>query len=88
MLIARLRCEAAEEAFDFRSIGMEWLSPEDQVCARTESGQDIRASDVLFAAIILLWSEMKEKAEMLEVHPSVIVARLGLGLALSDPSDC
>lgn len=85
MLIARLRSEATDELFDLDQLGMTWADPEGLICAVCEDGTTISVGDLLYGAIVLLWSSLSERAEAGDEPVIDVVQRLGLGLALNEP---
>lgn len=85
MLIARLRSEAAREDFDFASLGITWQESGGPYVAITDVGVKITGTDVLTAALVLLWSLCVARAEDENVSVGDVIATLGLRLALFEP---
>lgn len=86
MLLARLRSEAAHEDLHFEELGITWLAPDDLICATTDAGHVIRMGDLVLAALVLLWSQVLDTADIEGVGPEVVIARLGLGLLSMEPA--
>lgn len=86
LLVARLRSEAAYEPFFLEDLGVDWLVTEDLVCATTDTGESIRLGDMLYAAIVMMWSLVVAQADETCTPPIEIVAQLGLGLASHEPT--
>lgn len=86
MLVARLGAEANGTELAFSQIGMTWMDIPDQVCAVTDDGVDILTGELVYAAMVMLWSIILDRAEEEGVEPSMILADLGLNLAKVEPS--
>lgn len=85
LLVARLRSEAAREWFSFEEIGMIWQETNDPVVVTTDAGHEIRASDLFYGSMVLLWSLVNAHALRNSVDVSAVVADLGLHLAAAEP---
>lgn len=86
MLVARLHAEAAGTNFDVEDVGWEWLTPDDAVCALTDDGVELRQGDVLYSAIVLLWSMVVTCAQAEDTTVDAVISRLALGVASHEPS--
>jgi hypothetical protein len=83
--VARLRSEAAREWFNFEDIGMEWLETHDPIVVTTDAGHALRASDLFYGAMVLLWSLVIARSVDQDCDPASVVADVGLHLALMEP---
>lgn len=86
MLMARMIAESSGEEFKFSDIGMTWISADDRVCAVQDDGNMIRVGDVIYAAIVMLWSTLLERSQSSGEEMSLILSRMGISLAFHDPS--
>lgn len=86
MLIARLLAEGEGRSFNFSEVGLQWDMPDNTICAHYEDGTVLSVGDVMYGAIVLLWSTLIERAELADEPIVDAISRLGLGLALHDPS--
>lgn len=86
MLVARMITESSGMPFEFGEIGVTWVSPDDRICAVAEDGTMMRVGDVIYAAIVLLWSTVLERAESSGEETAAILGRMGVGLAMHDPT--
>lgn len=86
MLVARLHAEAQNVDFDVSDLGWTWLTPDDQICAVSEEGVELRQGDVVYAAVVLLWSMAVGAAMSQTVTVDRVIERLGLGVASHEPA--
>lgn len=86
MLVARMISESSGYDFEFEEIGVTWVGPDDFICAVAEDGTMMRVGDVIYAAIVLLWSTVLERAESSGENVTAVLGRMGVGLALHDPT--
>jgi hypothetical protein len=86
MLVARLHAEAANIPFDVKDVGWTWLTADDAVCAVADDGTELRQGDVLYAAVVLLWSMVVSCADSQARPIDAVIAQLGLGVASNEPT--
>lgn len=86
MLIARLLAEGEGRPFEFAEVGLQWDMPDTALCAHYEDGTLLSVGDVMYGAIVLLWSTLIERAELADESILESISRLGLGLAMHNPS--
>lgn len=83
MMIARLTAEAAREEFKLDDVGFH-LNPDNPIIAITDMGTEISGTDMLRAALVLLWSKLSDPDwEITQMN----VRELGIHLAMCDPDD-
>lgn len=86
MFIARLLAEGEGRVFDFEDVGLNWELSDSTTCAHYDDGTELTVGDVMYGAIMLVWSTIVDRAEIAGETVLESLSRLGLGLALYDPT--
>lgn len=86
MYIARLLAEGEGRVFEFEEVGLQWVLADNTICAHYDDGTMLTVGDVMYGAIMLVWSTIVDRAELANETVLQALSRLGLGLALYNPS--
>lgn len=86
MFIARLLAEGEGRAFEFADVGLNWDLNDNTICAHYDDGTMLTVGDMMYGAIMLVWSTIVDRSELANETILESLSRLGLGLALYDPS--